>query len=377
MERGGRKIGHHRLQLRLEPVAAERFAAEPRAADRPAPQRQMGPRIAKQRRPARPRSPAGSEDVRRSGAPAPRRPPGICMTLFSGNSVDSTPDRVVIDNGLQHEGVVTVEPVREPARLGPGVEPSRPIGQRLHMPVERATLHPKRRVVDEPVTDILVENLVEDSVGGVLARRNRHHAREPENQCQREPRPLEQGAHSETAELWRWCQGASHTGWANSHKARMIHHDADKPARGRFSWRGVASLDGATPRTPRGRYAGTPRAPLRVHGRALSRALGCDRGSNAVQVARRDEEQPRLQARDMRAPRARSGAGRPWQEPRCIRTALHPVHRRCGSVTCRLHAPSPRLGEPAHRRSRCDAGSCDGPLGSPPAPAWGSGRSPA
>ena len=66
-----------------------------------------------------------------------------------------------------------------------------------------------------------------------------------------------------------------------------------------------------------------------------------------------------------RRAQARRGAGSPWQEPRFIRPALHPVHRSCFSVAYCLYAPSARLGGPAHRRSRCDAGSCDGPLGPP------------
>ena len=107
--------------------------------------------------------------------------------------------RVVIDDGLQHKGVVAVEPVREPARLGPGVEPSRPLGQRRHMPVERATPRLERRVIDEPVTDIPVENLIEDAVGPRLGTSgNRCQAPDADDERQTQPGPAEQGGDDAT-----------------------------------------------------------------------------------------------------------------------------------------------------------------------------------
>ena len=194
MVRGGREIGHHRLQLRLKPVVAERLAAQSGAAHRSAPQRQMGSRITEGDDPLVLDRLEGQTTSSDPVLPPRKHPRDLHDAVFRKLG-RCAPDRVVIDDGLQHEGVVAVEPVREPARLGPGVEPSRPLGQRRHMPVERATLRPEGGVVDEPITNILVENLIEDRVGPRLRTGgNRCQAPDTHDQRQTEPSPAEQAA---------------------------------------------------------------------------------------------------------------------------------------------------------------------------------------
>ena len=72
------------------------------------------------------------------------------------------PNRIVINHGPKHEGVIGVDPEGELTSRLPGLDGvGTGVGQRLHVTIEAAALTLQRAVIDEAVAYVDVENLVE------------------------------------------------------------------------------------------------------------------------------------------------------------------------------------------------------------------------
>jgi hypothetical protein len=81
-------------------------------------------------------------------------------------------DRVAVDDGLQHEAVVGVQPERDLPLARPRVGALH-AGERRQVAIEFRAIAPERPVVDVPVADVEVEQLIEGVMKGVLGRENR------------------------------------------------------------------------------------------------------------------------------------------------------------------------------------------------------------
>src|SRR6185295_11766840 len=77
----------------------------------------------------------------------------------AGIALAGTLDRIVVDDGLQDEGVVRVHPECHLLLARPALVDVRSHVQRRRIPVEPSAIRPKRPIVDEPITNVQVEDL--------------------------------------------------------------------------------------------------------------------------------------------------------------------------------------------------------------------------
>ncbi len=182
----GHELGRRLGELGLEPVGGVGLAAQPSAPGRAHAEREVDTRIRE----------LGQDrlfDLVQRDAPAcgPELPL-VERALDLADAVGRVVLRaaanwIAVDDGLQHERVVRVQPEREALVARPAVEGGLRHVQRRDIPIERGARLLQGVVVDEPVANVQLEDLIERAVqraGGRLTGRDarnddeRGHARE-------------------------------------------------------------------------------------------------------------------------------------------------------------------------------------------------------
>ena len=88
-------------------------------------------------------------------------------------------NRIAADDGLQDEGVVGIHPERHLRFSRPRLVGRRRDVERRHVSIERSARRLQRAIVDQPVADVDVENLIERAVERIAAGRRRRLLRAP------------------------------------------------------------------------------------------------------------------------------------------------------------------------------------------------------
>ena len=160
-------LGGDFRQLRVERRRHKRRAAKTSAANRPSADREVETGIVEAGQDGLldliERQLAAADPMRQAFEGARDLPQALCW-IRRRLSVD----RIVVDNRLQDERVVGIQPERDLIVSGQLV---RDCAVELgNVPIELAAINLQRMVVDEPVTDVGIENLIENHPPGGIRR---------------------------------------------------------------------------------------------------------------------------------------------------------------------------------------------------------------